>query len=185
VGADVVDLIMQDHREVERLFDELKTHPEQRPLLVPTLTALLTAHSRAEEAEVYPVARDEAGEADEVAHSQEEHAQAERLLERLAATDPQSPEFDEVLDEVIEAVTHHVEEEESTVLPGMRERLDDSRRAELGKAFAASRAQHMGDQPGDASREELLLQAQNAGLAGASSMTKDELARELKKMASS
>ncbi|MGW4110824.1 hemerythrin domain-containing protein [Actinosynnema sp. NPDC004786] len=54
---DVVDLIMQDHREVERLFAELKDHPEKRPLLVPVLTAVLTAHSRAEEAEVYPVAK--------------------------------------------------------------------------------------------------------------------------------
>jgi hemerythrin superfamily protein len=184
VPDDVVDLIMQDHREVERLFNELKTRPEQRRLLIPTLTSLLTAHSRAEEAEVYPVARDEAGEADEVAHSQQEHAEAEQLLARLAETDPQAPEFDEVLNDLVEAVTHHVEEEESTVLPGMRERLDDARRAELGKAFAASRAEHMGDQPGEATREELLVQARNAGLAGASSMSKAELARELKKIAS-
>ena len=49
--ADVVDLIMQDHREVERLFEELRTSPDKRPNLVPVLTALLTAHSRAEEAE--------------------------------------------------------------------------------------------------------------------------------------
>lgn len=68
-------------------------------------------------------------------------------------------------------------------MPGMREWLDDARRAELGKAFAASRAEHMGDQPGEASREELLLQARNAGLTGASSMSKEELARELKKNA--
>jgi len=39
---------------------------------------------------VYPVARDEAGEADEVAHSQQEHAEAEPLLARLAETDPQA-----------------------------------------------------------------------------------------------
>lgn len=131
---DVVDLIEQDHREVERLFDEMRSNPEQRPLLLPTLTTLLTAHSRAEEAEVYPVARDEAGESEEVAHSQEEHAQAEALLTRLADTDPQSSTFDEVLDELVQAVTHHVEEEETNVLPGMRERLDDRRLAELGGA---------------------------------------------------
>jgi hemerythrin superfamily protein len=175
VDVDVVDLIMQDHREVERLFDEMQSNPDQRPLLLPTLTTLLTAHSRAEEAEVYPVARDEAGEAEEVAHSQEEHAKAEALLARLAETDPQSSKFDKVLDELVEAVTHHVEEEESTVLPGMRERLGDERRAELGEAFTASRAQHMGDRPGEATREELELQARNAGIAGASTMSKDQL----------
>ncbi len=177
---DVVELITQDHREVERLFDELRTHPEKRALLVPVVSSLLIAHSRAEEAEVYPVARQEAGEQDEVAHSQEEHAEAEQLMERLAGLDPESDEFDTALEKLVEAVTHHVEEEESNVLPGLRERLDEGRRAELGRAFASARAQHLGDRPGDASRQELLAQARNAGVSGASSMSKDELAAELR-----
>ncbi|NUT50148.1 MAG: hemerythrin domain-containing protein [Saccharothrix sp.] len=176
---DVVDLIMQDHREVERLFAELKDHPEKRPLLVPVLISVLTAHSRAEEAEVYPVAKDEAGEVDEVQHSQEEHAEAERLLLRLGRTDPTSAAFDDVLREVVEAVTHHVEEEESSVLPGIRRRLAEGRREELGRAFAESRARHLGDRPGDETREELLAQARNAGVTGASGMSKEQLAKEL------
>ncbi len=96
---DVVDLIMQDHREVERIFEELKTAPEKRVGLTPVLVTLLTAHSRAEEAEVYPVARDEAGVADDVEHSQEEHLLADKLLARLADTDPESPDFDSALAE--------------------------------------------------------------------------------------
>lgn len=175
MSGDVVDLIMADHREVERLFDELKTHPETRPLLTPMLSALLTAHSRAEEAEVYPVAKTEAHETEEVAHSQEEHEEAEELLVRLNGADPESPEFDRALQQLIDAVTHHVEEEESTVLPGMKTGLDDARRAELGAAFAASRAQHLGDEPGHASREELELQARNMDISGASNMDKAAL----------
>lgn len=177
---DVVDLITQDHREVERLFDELRTHSEKRALLVPVLTSILIAHSRAEESEVYPVARQEADEADEVEHSQEEHAEAEQLLAHLATLDPGSGKFDDALREVIDAVTHHVEEEESNVLPGMRQRLDERRREELGRAFAAARAKHMGDRPGEASKQELLTQARNAGVSGAASMSKDELAAELR-----
>ncbi|MBB5960209.1 hemerythrin superfamily protein [Saccharothrix tamanrassetensis] len=176
---DVVDLIMADHREVERLFDELKNHPEKRPLLVPVLAAVLTAHSRAEEDSVYPVARDEAGETEEIAHSQEEHVEAEKLLAKLTATDPASPEFDQVLDKLVEDVTHHVEEEESKVLPGMRSKLGPNRREELGSAFAESRARHMGDLPGQASKQELLAQAQNAGISGASSMSKQQLEKQL------
>ena len=72
---------------------------------------MLVGHSRAEEAEVYPVAAAEAGEADDVAHSQEEHIQAEQLLEQLAGADPESPAFEQVLKELVDAVTHHVEEE--------------------------------------------------------------------------
>lgn len=86
--------------------------------MVPVLTGLFVAHSRAEEAEVYPVASSDAGESDQVAHSQEEH----------------------------------VEEEESSVVPGMRSKLSDGRRTELGKVFAASRETHLGDQPAQATR---------------------------------
>jgi len=181
VAGDVVDLIMQDHREVERLFAELKNHPETRPLLVPVLSALLTAHSRAEEAEVYPAAKDEAGETHEVAHSQEEHVEAERILARLAATDCESPDFDTVLTELVDAVTHHVEEEESTVLPGMKTGLDDRRRRELGEAFVTSRAAHLGDRPGEASKEELRTQARNADMSGVFNLNKQELSEELQK----
>jgi hemerythrin superfamily protein len=182
---DVVDLIMQDHREVERLFAELRDHPEKRPLLVPVLTAVLTAHSRAEEAEVYPAAADEAGASDDVEHSQEEHVEADELLAQLADADPTSEAFDQILNKVIDAVTHHVEEEESSVLPAIKERLSDQRRAELGEAFLASRAEHLGDQPDDITKAELEQQAANLDLPGASGMSKEELQQALREKAES
>lgn len=180
MSGDVVDLIMQDHREVERLFDKMRQFPDTRPLAAPVLSALLIAHSRAEESAVYPAAKDEAGDTEEVAHSQEEHTQAEAMLKRLVETDPESAQFGEVLAELEDAVTHHVEEEESTVLPHMKEHLSEQRRMELGEAFAASRAEHLGERPGEATKEELKWQAHNVGLTGASSMGKAELAKKLK-----
>ena len=177
----VVDLIMNDHREVEKLFARLENEPDQRAGLVPVLTTLLTAHSRAEEAEVYPAARDEADEADEVEHSQEEHLEAEQLLAKLAQTDPTSPQFDSALAEAKEAIQHHVEEEESKVLPGLRQKLSEERLAQLGEQFLAVRTEHLGDQPVvDLTREEMLQQARNAGIGGVSSMSKSELEKELK-----
>lgn len=177
--VDVVDLIMQDHREVERLFDELKEHPDKRPNLLPVLTTLLTAHSRAEEAEVYPVAASEAGEKEEISHSQQEHIEADQLLAKLATTDPMSEEFDKALQNLVDAVSHHVEEEETKVLPGMRSTLSDERRTELGEAFVASRKQHLGEQPGDMTREALAQQAKNADLSGTSGLSKDELQKKV------
>jgi hemerythrin superfamily protein len=174
-AGDVVDLIESDHREVERLFAELQQAPDRRPLLLPVLTTLLTAHSRAEESEVYPAAKEEAGEAEEVAHSQEEHEEADQMLAALQQLDPQTPEFDKALQELVDAVSHHVEEEETKVLPGMRNSLSPERRQELGAAFASARAQHLGETPDDITREQLQQQARNADRPGASSMTKEEL----------
>jgi hemerythrin-like domain-containing protein len=177
--ADVVDMIMNDHREVERMFDQLMDEPDKRSLVLPVVTALLIAHSRAEEAEVYPAARDEAGESDEVEHSQAEHVEADQMLEELAGMDPGDPGFESKLQELIDAVKHHVEEEESSVLPGLRANLSAARLAELGEAFAQQRAEHLGEMPGEATRDELLVQAQNSGIEGAGSMSKTELKRAL------
>jgi hemerythrin superfamily protein len=186
VPDNVVDLIMNDHREVEQLFTRLQNEPDQRAGLLPVLTTLLTAHSRAEEAEVYPVAKEEAGETEEVAHSQEEHLEAEQLLARLAQTDPTSPDFETALTEAMQAIQHHVQEEESKVLPGLREQIDEQRLAQLGELFLAVRAQHLGDQPVvDLTREAMITQANNAGITGASSMSKSELEKELKAHAGS
>jgi hemerythrin superfamily protein len=185
VPESVIDLIMNDHREVERIFAQLTQDPATRPNLLPVLTTLLTAHSRAEEAEVYPVARDEAGIAEEVEHSQEEHLEADQLLTKLAETEPDSPGFETALAELVKAVTHHVEEEESKVLPGMQQGLGGDRLLELGEAFAKTRAERLGDQPEDMRVIDLRQQAQNAGIEGASRMNKAELERELKAHAGS
>ncbi|WP_238164693.1 hemerythrin domain-containing protein [Kribbella pittospori] len=146
--ADQLDRTGRCTRCVQRgsaVPEKLKDSPEKRPNLLPVLTTLLTAHSRAEEAEVYPVAAAEAGEKDEVSHSQQEHIEADELLAKLAETDPESAEFETVLQNLIDAVSHHVEEEETEVLPGMRSSLSDERRTELGEAFVASRKQHLGE----------------------------------------
>jgi hemerythrin superfamily protein len=143
------------------------------------MLTLLTAHSRAEEAEVYPEAA-EAGIADDVQHSQKEHLEADRLAAEVARTDPDSPRFDKALADLIDAVTHHVEEEETSVLPGMREHLSETRLDELGEAFLRSRAQHLGDMPDDITKAEMETQAANADVGGASRQAKGELKDTLK-----
>ncbi len=180
--SNVVDLIMNDHRELERIFQQLQTQPDQRPTLVPVMITLLTAHSRAEEAEVYPAAI-EGGIADDVEHSQKEHLEADQLLADLAACDPDSPDYEQTLEKVVESVTHHLQEEEEKVLPRMREGLTVERLAELGEAFTTVRAENLGEQPDDLTKADLQQQAANIDLPGASGMPKDELAEQLKQKA--
>lgn len=180
---DVVDLIMQDHREFERMLDELRSAADQRPTVLPVFTTLLIAHSRAEEAEVYPAAA-EAGAADDVEHSQEEHVEADELLAQLAGIDPASAGFEETLAKVDESVRHHLEEEEKTVLPKMRELLPADRLAELAEAFATARAEHLGEQPEDITKAQLEQQAANAEVPVERGMSKEELQEALRDKAS-
>ena len=177
--GNVVDLIMNDHRELERLFEQLQNQPDARANTLPVMISLLTAHSRAEEAEVYPAAT-EAGVADKVEHSQKEHLEADQLAADLAATPVDAPDFEEKLTKLVDAVKHHVEEEETTVLPGMQSGLPSERLAELGEAFLASREEHLGEMPEDITKDQLEQQAENANISGGSAKTKDELAADLK-----
>lgn len=178
MDLNVVDLIMNDHRELERIFEELRTQPDKRAGLVPVMLTLLTAHSRAEESEVYPAAV-EAGISEDVEHSQKEHLEADQLAADLAATDPTASDFEDKLNKLIDSVSHHVEEEEETVLPGMREKMPADQLDQLGRAFLDSREQHLGDMPADITKDELEQQASNIDLGGASSMSKSELKDKL------
>jgi hemerythrin superfamily protein len=177
--GNVVDLIMNDHRELKRLFDQLQNQPDTRATTLPVMVSLLTAHSRAEEAEVYPAATD-AGVEKDVEHSQKEHLECDQLAADLAATAVDAPDFEDKLHKLVDAVTHHIEEEETTVLPEMRNLLPADRLDELGQAFLGSREEHLGKMPEDITKDELEQQAANANVSGASAKSKEELAQDLK-----
>lgn len=177
---DVTELIKADHDALREVLGKLKSGgTAERALLLPVATSMIVSHSRAEESQVYPVARSEAGGSDEVAHSQEEHAEAEKVLAQLCDSDPATKQFEQTLLELTGDLTHHMEDEEESVLPGMREALSADRLDELATAFLQARREHWGDQPMQPTREDLLAQARNAGVPSASSMSKSELEKEV------
>jgi hemerythrin superfamily protein len=146
MADDVVHLITRDHRALEALFEQLRTDKGSREDVLEEVAAMLTAHSRAEEDEVYPVlARREPSMKGEVHHGTEEHHQAAELLHQLEASDPKSAEFDALLEEFVQAVMHHVEEEENELLPTLEESVSPEELEELGRRFAERRRQELAD----------------------------------------
>jgi hemerythrin superfamily protein len=148
---DVVELILADHREFERLFRALRNREEDRAARLRELADLLVAHAEAEEREVYPNLERHAPEAEEeIEHSHEEHAEGhEKLLDLLRVEDVDSEDFEEALEELVETVTHHLDEEERDVLNAARENVPDGTRAELGRAFLRVRDELLEGTPGD------------------------------------
>jgi len=181
MAEDLIELIKQDHREIERLFDQLDRHPARRPLMVPTLSALLTAHHRAEEQEVYPVIR-QAGATDAVAHAQREHLRAEQLLERVADTDLDDAAFDSILTALADLFADHARAEEQKVLPAL-EQLDQEQRAALAEALLRSRTRHYGDRPQERRLADLRNQAGNLGVVAYEELAENQLARLLRDLA--
>ncbi|MFD8207082.1 hemerythrin domain-containing protein [Streptomyces sp. NPDC059695] len=144
-GRDVVEVILEDHRRMEELFRRMRSVEADRAAALEEFAALLVAHGEAEETEVYGALKRFRGvDNDEVDHGSEEHAEGnEALLALLEVKDVGSEEWDDRLEDLVKAVTHHVDEEERTILNGTRENVPDERRAELGDAFQAARAKQL------------------------------------------
>jgi hemerythrin superfamily protein len=193
MGTDAITLIKNDHRLMETLFDRLKSGQGDRRALLVEVAARLAAHSHAEELKVYPALEQaDPGEAGEVYHGAEEHHEAEQLLHKLMAMDTKAAGFDAALEKFVGAVLHHVQEEETELLPALQESVDAATLQQLGAAFEEIRTKELriagidptgtadtGSDGADASRAELYEQAKEAGIPGRSSMTKEELAQAL------
>ncbi|MEV0126079.1 hemerythrin domain-containing protein [Streptomyces sp. NPDC050703] len=144
-SGDVVELILRDHRRMEDLFRLMRSVEADRAAALREFADLLIAHALAEEAEVYPaLKRYRDIENDEVEHGVEEHEEGnEALLALLEVDEVGSDEWDEKLEKLVEAVTHHADEEERTILNGARENVAMERREELGAAFIRERAKQL------------------------------------------
>ncbi|MFC9126921.1 hemerythrin domain-containing protein [Streptomyces sp. NPDC057099] len=138
---DVVELILQDHRRMEDLFHLMRSVEADRAAALREFADLLIAHALAEESEVYPaLERYQNIDDDELEHGEEEHEEGNKaLLELLEVDEVGSAEWDEKLEELVKAITHHTDEEERTILNGARENVAMDHREELGGAFLAER----------------------------------------------
>jgi iron-sulfur cluster repair protein YtfE (RIC family) len=118
---DVIELLKQDHREVEQLFGAFERDPQ--PSIAAEICAQLELHTTAEEHFVYPVLRERVSDGKKLADEAEhEHAQAKQIIGRVKRTrDPEH--LAEAVAELQHAIEHHVEEEEGTVFPKMESNL--------------------------------------------------------------
>jgi hemerythrin-like domain-containing protein len=136
---DVIEVLEQDHREVEAMFKELEAlrgaatdeARSRRKDLTDQVTIELVRHSVAEEVLVYPQVEKHVS-ADEAEHAREEHAEAEETLKRLEKLDADDPGFDDELATLMEEIRHHIEDEEGQMFAGMRKAIDPDDLRKLG-----------------------------------------------------
>ncbi len=114
----VVQLLLEDHRSVERMFAAFENaDPAERASLFWELTNELVRHEVAEEVVIYPALREVRG-GDAVARARiEEQSEAESQLNRMEKLDPTSPEFMAELTELEAAVREHASKEEAEAFP--------------------------------------------------------------------
>ena len=156
--TDLINVIIQDHREVEEAFEELEKdigHVVGRKDLADHVIAELVRHSVAEEQFMYPAAREKLPDGDEIVdHEIQEHAEAEEIMKLLEGQGPESPHFEQHLAELMAKIRHHIEDEETDLLPRLRQASTAEELQDLGfkvlkaKEFAPTRPHpHAPDRP--------------------------------------
>lgn len=121
-GPDAIELLEQQHRQVEQAFDKLESarSDAQKEKAFLKLADMLAAHSKIEETMFYPAVFDEDTE-EELRESVEEHLMVKRLIADMLDMEPSNPQFMSKATVLREIVELHVEEEESEMFPWVRE----------------------------------------------------------------
>jgi hemerythrin superfamily protein len=74
-----------------------------------------------------------------VAEALEEHQEAKMLLDELEELGADNHDFSSKLQQLMEAVEHHVEEEEGEMFPKIREVFDEDELEQLGQELESAK----------------------------------------------
>lgn len=138
---DAIALLKADHKEVKGLFRDVEALGEKafaaREKLFLKIADALTQHTQIEERVFYPAFKERTKSAtdqrNEVLEAFEEHSVAKTLISELRALDPKDETYAPKLTVLIEAVEHHVKEEEGTLFKMARELFDSAELTALGE----------------------------------------------------
>ncbi|HET9347092.1 MAG TPA: hemerythrin domain-containing protein [Candidatus Limnocylindrales bacterium] len=138
-----ITMLTEDHREVERMLDELEPTTERaiktRAELFTRIKDALTVHEVIEEEIFYPALRDHPKAKDIVLEAYEEHNVVDSLLGELERMPVDAETWGAKAKVMIENLRHHIEEEEGEMFPAARRVFDADELTELGERMAARR----------------------------------------------
>lgn len=181
---DPIEMLQEDHRRVEQLFEQYADG--QDPVIAEQICMELTVHTTLEEQDVYPILKNDVPGGQELEQeAEEEHAEVKELIQQVMQKGFDDPSVPELMLQIEEGVTHHVEEEESEVFPKMREALDEQTLQQLGEQATRTKQQLMQQAgqsatqgstvEGELTKEELYQKAKEQDVEGRSTMNKAEL----------
>jgi hypothetical protein len=137
---DPMTILKADHREVKKLLTALadsEEGPEREKMAVEVETAL-TLHMQIEENIFYPAVAEYVGEEDEE-EAEIEHGMAREGLTKMVSM-VEVPGFGAAAQMLLGGIEHHVEEEETEILPELKDKMPRADWLSLGDAIAKAKA---------------------------------------------
>ena len=138
-------LVLDHHEEIEAAFEAVRraTNASARRAAQKHLALILTGHSNAEEAVLYP-AMAACGEKGDATEAYTEQSAAKVQMAQLEDLEPMSQDYLDKLEHIRGAVTHHMYEEESEWFPELREKADAQTQSKLTRRYREEIEQYLG-----------------------------------------
>ncbi|MFO0604913.1 MAG: hemerythrin domain-containing protein [Polyangiales bacterium] len=137
--AAIYEELKTDHQKVLSLLDDLiaseKAGPEVWGRLVEQVRDELVPHARAEEAILYNALREDDRAKGLIAHSYNEHLEAEAALRGLQVGEAANVAWVSVARKLRDSLRHHIQEEETKVFPAAERVFSAEEAAAMGSAF--------------------------------------------------
>ncbi|MFN2626205.1 MAG: hemerythrin domain-containing protein [Mycobacteriales bacterium] len=172
-----VELIKSDHREVESLFEKFQSTKRREVAL--KICEELTLHAQIEEKLLYPDVKKEVS-AELEQEAEKEHQEVKDLIAKIEGLgEGDAQRLGELMTKLQQGVDHHVQEEESEMLPKVEEQFGVERLNQIGEQITRMKQQAAtatGEQVVDLTKDELYEKAKEQDVPGRSTMNKDELA---------
>jgi hemerythrin superfamily protein len=179
---DAIALLKQDHRIVEKLFDDFEeADDDELQAIAERVCQLLTIHAQIEEELFYPPAQEaleDEEDVDLVHEANVEHQSAKDLIAKIEAMTPEDDMFKATVKVLAEYVKHHVKEEETELFPKVKKTELDLK--EMGAEMFDRKMQLMQEMGVEMTQEEMEMPTTKraaAGRSGRSTATKRRAAR--------
>lgn len=116
---DPIALLKQEHEQVRQLLSRLaEAGEDERAEGLRELARMLAIHTAGEEDVVYPLLRDQADvEEDQIDEAYAEHQEVDVLIDSMREVIGDDEAWQGKIEELRQAIEHHVEEEETELLP--------------------------------------------------------------------
>jgi hemerythrin superfamily protein len=137
---DAIDVLVNDHRTVDQLFEQVQGTDQPDQDAVHRIVRELSVHDAIERAHVYPRLRHNVDDGDSLAErSEQEHTEVATTLVAIDDAQAGSAEQRKQLQKLIELVRHHVQEEEKELFPALRQRLGGDELDKLGEILESAK----------------------------------------------
>ena len=137
---DIFEAILEDHEVQRELIDKLmdtKGDSQERKKIFKRLRSNLETHAEAEERHFYKPLISKDSTQDQARHSIAEHEDIDDLLDKLEATEMDSPAWMDTAKKLKHEVIHHLDEEEEDVFPMADGVLEDKKLEDLALKYRA------------------------------------------------